>query len=68
VGGTPPYVLSVTVTGPDGVAVVKGAESLEGAESFELAAPNGGSAAVSVEVVDAAGASASGTAHVALGP
>ncbi|MFC2099766.1 hypothetical protein ACFLSF_02930, partial [Candidatus Bipolaricaulota bacterium] len=65
-GGTPPYAVSITVTGPDGVAVVKGAEALEGAESFELATPNGGTAAVSVEVKDAAGASASGTARVTL--
>jgi hypothetical protein len=66
-GGTPPYTLSVTLTGPDGAAIAKGGEAPEGEERFELTYPDGGTATVSVEVRDAAGASASGTARVTLG-
>lgn len=67
-GGTAPYRLSIKVTGPDGLAVVESAEPLEGARRFELAYPDGGTVIVSVEVEDAAGASASGTANVTLIP
>ena len=66
-GGTPPYTLDVVVTGPDGVAVAKGPDAVAGEERFELAYPGGGAATVRVEVKDAAGASASGTAQVTLG-
>ena len=66
-GGTPPYALSITVTGPDGAVISQGGEAIEGEESFELAYPNGGTATVSVAVKDAAGASASGMASVTLG-
>lgn len=67
-GGTAPYRLSIKVTGPDGLTVVDSEETLEGERKFELAYPDGGTVIVSVEVEDAAGSSASGTASVTLIP
>ena len=67
-GGIPPYRLAIKITGPDGQTVVESDEMLEGERRFELAYPKGGTVTVSVEVEDAAGSSASGTANVNLGP
>jgi len=67
-GGTAPYQLAIKMTGPDGVTVVESVDMLEGERRFELAYPKGGTVTVSVEVKDAAGSSASGSANVNLGP
>ncbi len=65
-GGTPPYQLTIKVTGPDGVTTAESEKTLKGTRSFELAYPNGGTVLVSAEVEDAAGASASGMTSVSL--
>jgi hypothetical protein len=65
-GGTAPYRLTISVTGPDGVAAVEAAEALEGTRRFELAFPDGAPVVVSVEVEDAAGSTASGMTSVLL--
>jgi len=67
-GGVPPYQLNIEVTGPDGQTVAEGDEVLQGTRRFELTYPEGGTAQVSVQVGDAAGSTASGTASVSLDP
>jgi len=67
-GGTAPYMLTVTVTGPDGVTVVETEEAPKGRREFELSYPGGGAVQVTVEVTDAAGSVASGMAGASLAP
>jgi len=67
-GGTPPYRLTIKVTGPDGSTVVESEDALAGTREFKLAFPDGGLVQIAAEVTDAAGAAASGTASASLAP
>ena len=67
-GGVEPYRLILKITGPDGAAIEEEEEALEDTRSFGLAYPAGGNVLVSAEVVDAAGASVTGSTHATLTP
>ena len=67
-GGAPPYKLVVELTGPDGVTATGESDAPAGTRSFALSYPIGGTVLVQVDVIDAAGARASGTIDVSLSP
>ncbi|MFC2077869.1 hypothetical protein ACFLTM_03585 [Candidatus Bipolaricaulota bacterium] len=67
-GGTPPYRLTISITGPDGNTMVESDEVLKGTREFELTYPDGGAVRVTAEVEDASGSVASGTAGASLSP
>jgi len=67
-GGTGPYQVVVTVTGPDGVETVETEDSLAGSREFPLLYPDGGTVLVAVEVNDDAGARVSGSSRTILTP
>ena len=55
VGGTPPYEITIEITGPDGVKLVHHTDSPVATKIFELFYPAGGPAAVTVSVLHACG-------------
>jgi len=65
-GGTPPYEVTIEITGPDGATEVHGVEALEGRRKFDLAYPSGGAVSVDVKAKDSAGSSASAMSSVWL--
>jgi len=65
-GGTPPYEVTIEITGPDGATEVHGVEALAGTRKFDLAYPSGGAVSVKVNVKDSGGSSASGMSSVWL--
>ena len=59
-GGTPPYDVSIEITGPDGKSEVHHKEASEGTRQFKLSYPDGGTVLVNIKAEDSSGSSASG--------
>jgi len=67
-GGTPPYDVSIEITGPDGKSEVHHKEASEGTRQFKLSYPDGGTVLVNIKAEDSSGSSASGMTSVSLEP
>ena len=67
-GGTPPYEVTIEITGPDGATEVHGVEELVGTRKFDLAYPSGGVVSVDVNVTDSSGSSGSSMSSAWLSP
>jgi len=67
-GGTPPYDVTIEITGPDGATKIHGVDALEGTRKFDLAYPGGGAVSVDARAKDSSGSSASAMAGVSLSP
>lgn len=67
-GGTAPHTGSITITDPSGGTEVVTSIPSEGMRIFELAAPGGGTASVTVDAADSGGALSSATVYVTMQP